>query len=41
MWEKLSLAPYDQTKDVLYLAVAPKSTGVLEKLRIYLEELSR
>lgn len=41
MWEKLSLAPYDQTKDVLYLAVVPDSTVIVEKARIFLEELSR
>lgn len=41
MWEKLSLAPYDQTKDVLYLAIVPDSNVVVEKCRIFLEELSR
>lgn len=41
MWEKLSLAPYDQTKDVLYMAVVPDSNVVVEKCRIFLEELSR
>lgn len=41
MWEKLSLAPYDQTKDVLYLAVVPDCAVVVEKCRIFMEELSR
>uniref|UniRef100_A0A915DHM3 Mediator of RNA polymerase II transcription subunit 13 n=1 Tax=Ditylenchus dipsaci TaxID=166011 RepID=A0A915DHM3_9BILA len=39
-WEKLALAPYDQTKDVLYLAVVPDSNVVVEKCRVFLEELS-
>uniref|UniRef100_A0A915EP20 Mediator of RNA polymerase II transcription subunit 13 n=1 Tax=Ditylenchus dipsaci TaxID=166011 RepID=A0A915EP20_9BILA len=39
-WEKLALAPYDQTKDVLYLAVVPDNNVVAEKCRVFLEELS-
>lgn len=41
VWEKLSLGPYDQPKDVLYLAVVPDSNVVVEKTRIFLEELSK
>lgn len=40
LWEKLSLAPYDQTKDILYLAVVPDTNVVVEKCRVFLEELS-
>lgn len=41
IWETLSLAPYDQTKDVIYMAVVPDSNIVVEKCRVFLEELSR
>ena len=34
------MGPYDQPKDVLYLAVAPDSTPVVERARVFLEELS-
>ncbi|KAI6202628.1 Mediator of RNA polymerase II transcription subunit 13 [Aphelenchoides fujianensis] len=40
MWEKLTMGPYDQAKDVLYVAVVPDSTVVVEKCKIFLEELS-
>jgi hypothetical protein len=40
MWEKLTMGPYDQAKDVLYLAVVPDSNVVVEKCKVYLEELS-
>ncbi|KAI6194899.1 Mediator of RNA polymerase II transcription subunit 13 [Aphelenchoides besseyi] len=40
MWEKLTMGPYDQAKDVLYIAVVPDSTVIVEKCKIFLEELS-
>lgn len=40
MWEKLTMAPYDQPKDVLYLAVAPEGNVFQEKVKFFMEELS-
>ncbi|CAD5217572.1 unnamed protein product [Bursaphelenchus xylophilus] len=40
MWEKLSMAPYDQPKDVLYLAIVPDGNVLADKCKVYLEELS-
>lgn len=40
MWEKLTMGPYDQAKDVLYLCVVPDSNVVVEKSKAYLQDLS-
>lgn len=40
LWEKLTMGPYDQPKDVLYLAVVPDNNVVVEKCKVYMEELS-
>lgn len=40
-WDKLEMAPFDQQKNILYLALVPDIELVIEKTRIYLDELSR
>lgn len=41
IWEKMLLEPYDQPKDVLYIAVVPDSIMCVEKSKKYFEDLSR
>uniref|UniRef100_A0A915CHH7 Mediator of RNA polymerase II transcription subunit 13 n=1 Tax=Parascaris univalens TaxID=6257 RepID=A0A915CHH7_PARUN len=41
MWEKMTLEPYDQPKDVLYIAVVPDSLVCVEKSKKYFDDLSR
>lgn len=40
-WEQLELMPIDQPKDVLYLALAPDVNVLVEKCKVFFEELSR
>ncbi|CAG9533297.1 unnamed protein product [Cercopithifilaria johnstoni] len=41
LWEKMSLEPYDQPKDVLYIGVVPDNLICIEKTKKYLMDLSR
>ncbi|VDN07598.1 unnamed protein product [Thelazia callipaeda] len=41
LWEKMSLEPYDQPKDVLYIGVVPDNLVCIEKTKKYLMDLSR
>jgi hypothetical protein len=40
-WEQLELMPIDQPKDILYLALVPDVNVIVEKCKVFLEELSR
>lgn len=40
LWEKMSLEPYDQPKDVLYIGVVPDNLICIEKTKKYLIDLS-
>ncbi|KAL3994049.1 Mediator complex subunit 13 N-terminal family protein [Acanthocheilonema viteae] len=41
LWEKMSLEPYDQPKDVLYIGVVPDNLICIEKTKKYLMDLSK
>lgn len=41
IWEKMSLEPYDQPKDVLYIGVVPDNLISIENTKKYLADLSR
>ncbi|KAM3719730.1 Mediator of RNA polymerase II transcription subunit [Dirofilaria immitis] len=41
LWEKMSLEPYDQPKDVLYIGVVPDNLICIEKAKKYLMDLSK
>ncbi|MFH4976590.1 hypothetical protein AB6A40_003299 [Gnathostoma spinigerum] len=41
MWEKMTLEPYDQPKDILYVAVVPDNIVCFENSKKYFDDLSR
>uniref|UniRef100_A0AC35TFX8 Mediator of RNA polymerase II transcription subunit 13 n=1 Tax=Rhabditophanes sp. KR3021 TaxID=114890 RepID=A0AC35TFX8_9BILA len=40
-WEKLFLSPYDQSKDVLYFAIVPDDNIMVDKAKLFFDEVSR
>lgn len=41
LWDRLSLEPYGQPKDVVYLAVVPDNQFILQKSCAFFRELSK
>jgi hypothetical protein len=40
-WERLTLGPFDQPKDVMYLAVVPDNNLIYERSKKFFDELSK